>query len=44
MDAEEKKWNGTGNRWWINIDMENENVPANQIYVVFQKFLLPRGP
>ena len=44
MDAEEKKWNATGNRWWINIDIENENLSAKPIFVVFQKFLLPRGP
>ena len=43
MDAEEKKWNGTGNRWWINIDMENEHLFAKPIFVVFQKSLLPGG-
>ena len=43
MDAEEKKWNGTRNMWWMNIDMENENLLAQPIFVVFQKFLLPMG-
>ena len=43
MDAYEKKWNGAGNSWCINIDMENENLSAKPIFGVFQKFLLQRG-
>ena len=37
MDAEEKNWNGTWNMWWINIDMENENLSAKSILCSFSR-------